>query len=433
MNSELTIFKIVYTPKDLVHRLEKVRGEDGIWYVVPEELRALNFDIYKPLKEVGVIKTALNELSKELNVNKAYTRRIKLKLNSEKLAAVRELFYDEDDNLILNGKLLEETDDEERRDKNVNVSNVKDEALEERIKNLEINLKKEEENAALKEKIKLLEEKLNYEKQEENKETELEKKIKELEKKLTEIKPDEINLRKVERNLIIKKYDHKQDAKEWLEAFKEECETNKVIKDSDKIKLLKMCIDDSISDWYSTCARKLDLNWSSWCASFIKVFGQRTWSDTRFTINYKYLKGSPVDYALKKQRMLLDENPDMDDGSMIRLIVYGLPQYYDQRLDKQKINKTDDLIEELGKLEKTKLTYQNSNNHNNNNNYNLNKRLPCKFCEALGFKNRFHKLDECRNKNDDRLKKLKANLNEIENDPTQIDVENLLNENKNFM
>ena len=63
--------------------------------------------------------------------------------------------------------------------------------------------------------------------------------------------------------------------------------------------------------------------------------------------NYKYINGSLIDYALKKERLLLEIENSMSNMSRINLIVMGLPLNIQDKLDKEEITNTDLLMNRI--------------------------------------------------------------------------------------
>jgi hypothetical protein len=64
-----------------------------------------------------------------------------------------------------------------------------------------------------------------------------------------------------------------------------------------------------------------------------------------------YLKGSLAEYTLKKLRLLLESNPSLQPILRINLIVTGLPDRVRNRLDRQELESTSDLVLALKGLE----------------------------------------------------------------------------------
>ncbi|KAK9871888.1 hypothetical protein WA026_015137 [Henosepilachna vigintioctopunctata] len=107
------------------------------------------------------------------------------------------------------------------------------------------------------------------------------------------------NLSKINEKFVLKKLDNKiTDAKQWLQSIESEC-------------------------------TGFDLN-------------DRSWSCVIYALSFKHLNGSLLEYALKKQRLLLEYNSDIDTRTLTDLIVAGLPTYITSKLDRQEV--TDPIL-----------------------------------------------------------------------------------------
>jgi hypothetical protein len=57
-----------------------------------------------------------------------------------------------------------------------------------------------------------------------------------------------------------------------------------------------------------------------------------------------------VDYAVRKNRMLIEDDSKIADSTICRLIVFGLPKFVERLIEMKKEGNSDELISELGKL-----------------------------------------------------------------------------------
>ncbi|GBO99433.1 hypothetical protein EVAR_76658_1 [Eumeta japonica] len=71
-----------------------------------------------------------------------------------------------------------------------------------------------------------------------------------------------------------------------------------------------------------------------------------------------YKEGLLIDYAIKKERLLLDVNKSMDSKTMIDLIATGLPGFILQKLNRDELNDTTDLFNEIRKYEGSVRDYE---------------------------------------------------------------------------
>lgn len=81
-------------------------------------------------------------------------------------------------------------------------------------------------------------------------------------------------------------------------------------------------LEGSALDWYSLMLTKYTLNseWNIWKENFCETYADRSWAPVKNAILYKYLGGSLLDYAFKKERMLLDVNKKIDNNTLVNLM-----------------------------------------------------------------------------------------------------------------
>lgn len=163
---------------------------------------------------------------------------------------------------------------------------------------------------------------------------------------------------------------------------------------------------NSAEEWYRSSKMKLpDDDWSPWAESFTTVFGDKGWSKVRYAFSFKFMSGSFVDYALKKERLILEVEKKMTVTTRIKLIVVGLPIEIQDKLDKEEIDSTDVLINLLGRYERKTQQRRESNkderaqrDHKTNPLESVEKK-PCHICDSLKLYNRFHPPERCFNRN----------------------------------
>lgn len=234
-------------------------------------------------------------------------------------------------------------------------------------------------------------------------------------------KTEEKSIDKIAKEITLKKFDNKmQNANQWIKEFEDECERFNVTLDKKKIKLLKLFLDKSCLDWYECVLIKLtiDSEWYEWRKKFCDTFANKGWTPIRYAVTFKYQKGSLVEYALKKEKLLLETRKSIDPGTLIDLIAVGLPNFVGDKIDRESLVETEDLYNELGKLEH--LVYK-SNTYNNNetktNEQKSKPKIPCAYCKEKIKRNRFHPEEECWFKSkEEKEKKVNNSLFEIEAD-----------------
>lgn len=210
---------------------------------------------------------------------------------------------------------------------------------------------------------------------------------------------NESNLNKVSEKFVIDKFNGKNmNITQWITTFESECDRLKITEDIEKIEILRLFLVDSCKDWYSSMLIKnsLDSKWEIWKETFLESFADKGWSSIMYALNYKFLNNSLLDYALKKERILLETNKNIDKITLINLIAAGLPVFIRDKLDRQNLKNTEDLFNELKKYEHL-IHNKNVGGKKNATNleYKTIDKKPCRICENKGKKNRYHAENSC--------------------------------------
>lgn len=234
----------------------------------------------------------------------------------------------------------------------------------------------------------------------------------------TNKKSEQKSVDKIAKEMTINKFNCKtQNASQWLNEFEEECNRFNVTLDEKKIKLLKLFLDKSCVDWYECVLIKLTINsdWSEWRKKFCDTFANKGWVPIRYAINFKYQTGSLIEYALKKEKLLLETRKEIDVGTLIDLITVGLPNIVSDKIDRNTLIETEDLYNELGKLEH--LTYKKSDFSKKTDEQEKKIKTPCTLCKEKVKKIRFHPVENCWFKDkQEKEKKVNNSLFEVEVD-----------------
>lgn len=244
------------------------------------------------------------------------------------------------------------------------------------------------------------------------------------------------NLRKVSEKFVLEKFTNKSSSvTQWVELFERECDRLGVQKDEEKIEILRLFLEGSSLDWYSSMLIKLTLDsaWEIWKENFCETYADKGWSPIKYAISFKYINGPLLDYALKKERILLEMNKSMDKTTLIDLIAIGLPDFVIDKIDREKLKETETLFNELRSLEHLvkKNTYEKKKHTNQKSKEKRQEKIPCKICEKIGKKNRYHPEHMCwfkTNENDktDKKNQIKyVNSSEIEAELNDLKQKNL--------
>lgn len=340
------------------------------WFKVPKKFSALND--HKNLYEMSKVKNAAKACDKK---NKY--RRIKVKIDAE----VKALYLDAEEDFVIKDDYLEEILDDFRPRKmnvtstpqsTINQSTVKQTmAGDDQKQLLDFFLKKEQKQNDLS------------------------------------------NLKNLISKMMIRKFDGKTNAKQWIESYENECTRLDIASGTLKVECLKSFLEDEIFDWYDANLLKFDnSDWSRWKQSFLDVYTIKGWGDVRHAYGFKYMFGSLVTYANAKEKKLLEADRNMPELYRVYLIVHGLPLDVQERLERDKTKDFQYLISKLAELDDTYLKKKSIHGVKNENTDKIKKspldkekprtsttdKEACKFCIGCGFNNNYHPLERCWNK-----------------------------------
>jgi len=120
-----------------------------------------------------------------------------------------------------------------------------------------------------------------------------------------------------------------------MEVFEKECDRFNIKQDIQKIEIFRLFLENSCLNWYSSMLIKLTLNseWIKWKENFNVTYANKGWTSVRYAFSFRYKNGPLLDYALKKERLLLEIRKSIDTGSLIDLIAVGLPNFVSDKIN----------------------------------------------------------------------------------------------------
>lgn len=123
----------------------------------------------------------------------------------------------------------------------------------------------------------------------------------------------------------------------------------------------------------------LDSTWETWKGNFQETCADKGWTPIKYAVSFKYVNGSLLDYALKKERLLLEINKSIDESTLIDLIATGLPDFVTNRINREKLKETESIFNELRSLEHLvkKSIYEKKKCSNQNINEKNQEKKPC--------------------------------------------------------
>lgn len=237
--------------------------------------------------------------------------------------------------------------------------------------------------------------------------------------------PEHKNLVKTAEKFLLEKFSGRTaNVNQWISEFEAECERFEIIQDTRKIEILKHLLEKQCIDWYTGMIIKFTVKseWSLWKENFCATYGNKGWSSVKYAYTFRYQTGSLLEYATKKERLLLEVNKDIDSQTLINLIVMGLPDYVMDKIDKTLVTSTANLCNEIGKQEYAvnKKNFTKSKKNMFDNKYKLEK-TSCKICEKLNKGVRYHPEEKCWFRQSDDYENKKKHNKNINN--TVLDVE----------
>lgn len=243
------------------------------------------------------------------------------------------------------------------------------------------------------------------------------------------------NWKKLSEKFVIDKFTKKtSNVTQWMIIFESECTRIGIDEDIQKIQVFRLFLDDSCQDWYNSMLIKYTINseWGIWKKSFCETYVNKGWTPIRYAILFKYRQGSLLEYAIKKERLLLEINKLIDKPTLIDLIVTGLPNFIADEIDRNKLKETEDLFSIIQGLEhllnKRIVEKKGIDSESKIKEINL-KHRPCRICEKEKKGARYHSESVCwfKNREKDHSKKepiRSVNNSELEMSLNEIDPKN---------
>lgn len=220
-----------------------------------------------------------------------------------------------------------------------------------------------------------------------------------LEKMIEKNDSTQQSLKSIADKFVLEKFtSNNSNAKAWIATFEKECTRCGINTDDKKIEILRLFMEKSCIDWYHSVLIKLthDSEWEEWRNKFCETFANKGWHPVTSALDYKYKYGSLLDYAIRKEKLLLDMRNSIDTGTLIDLIAVGLPPFIINRIDRESLTNTTSLFNEISKHEHMVSNKKFSKDKNvKTNAEKLEKKSPCKTCESLNKGIRYHPETQC--------------------------------------
>lgn len=217
---------------------------------------------------------------------------------------------------------------------------------------------------------------------------------------LSQRKENQLNLKNVGERFMIEKFACKHsNAKQWLETFEKECRRFEISEDNTKIEILRLFLDKSCLDWHSATLTTLTMEagWSEWKEKFLETFADKGWNTGIYAISYRYKDDLLMEYAMRKEKLLLDMDNDIGTKTLVMLIAAGLPEFVRNKMDRENCESSTELLHEIRKCENlvNKNSFTKKKEERQDNKKKFGEKKPCKNCEKLNKGIRYHPEDSC--------------------------------------
>ncbi|XP_044766220.1 uncharacterized protein LOC123322343 [Coccinella septempunctata] len=224
-------------------------------------------------------------------------------------------------------------------------------------------------------------------------------------------KENKKDFKKIKDNFVLNNFDGKNvSVTLWLKKFESECMRCGVEEDMDKILILRLFLDGIAKEWFDSklIILGLETDFQIWKNNCLDSFCETSWHKHREAYSFRYIGGSLVDYAFRKENLLLNLRNNFPTDILIDLIVTSLPNFLQDIIDRSNVTTFEKLLGELRKLEGS-TKYENARNTKNGKMNKsaeqlpsltkADKKEPCSICDKNGFPGRFHPEALCRLKN----------------------------------
>lgn len=232
----------------------------------------------------------------------------------------------------------------------------------------------------------------------------------------TQKKENQLNLKHIAERFMIERFVCKHsNAKQWLETFEKECRRFEISQDNTMIEILRLFLDKSCLDWHSATLTSLTMEakWSEWREKFLESFADKGWSAGTYAISYRYKEGSLMEYAMRKEKLLLDMDNDISTKTLVMLIAAGLPGFIRDKIDRENCEDSTRLLHQIRKCENlvSRNNFIKKKEERQDNRKRFEEKKPCTICEKLNRGTRYHPEDTCwfRKKNGNEVREIRSN------------------------
>ncbi|GBP53323.1 Retrovirus-related Pol polyprotein from transposon 297 [Eumeta japonica] len=163
----------------------------------------------------------------------------------------------------------------------------------------------------------------------------------------SKLDPEHKNFVKIADKFLLEKFSGRtSNVNQWIEEFETECERFEILQDESKIEILKHLLDKQCLDWYTG------------------------WSQVKYAYTFRYQTGSLLEYATKKERLLLEDQylnitQKQEETSTDKRLIYKNSSKEEENQNEIAINFNEHIKEEDFKINMNNLNAQQETEINN--------------------------------------------------------------------
>ncbi|XP_035731232.1 uncharacterized protein LOC118445648 [Vespa mandarinia] len=104
--------------------------------------------------------------------------------------------------------------------------------------------------------------------------------------------------------------------------LKKNVKDSKLKKITQNFEILRLFLDWGCLNWHSPTltALTMEVGWNEWKQKFLKSFAGNRWSTSIYAISYRYKEGSLMEYAMRKEKLLLDMDNNIDFCELNKIV-----------------------------------------------------------------------------------------------------------------
>ncbi|BET03189.1 Hypothetical protein NTJ_16007 [Nesidiocoris tenuis] len=209
------------------------------------------------------------------------------------------------------------------------------------------------------------------------------------------------SLASIVKDAVVPKFGSKtylSNAGAWLDIFESECQ-RLLIDENRYWEAVRLFLEESAEKWYNTTRLSSSSTaWNFWRQSFLENFGTHSLGAARSAFYFKYTSGSLSDYAQHKLYLLASYNPKMHELDRITQLALGLPRHLQDRINLAETTTLGKMLSTINSLDSIRPPQSSSTSALNPAKPALSSsqrsQYPCPYCKRKGYE-RYHFEKDC--------------------------------------